>query len=436
MKAVKYNIHSIYTELVVLIVVGFIAAVAVFFICLNGLNEAIENFVEGTSFVENMTEKKMDNLQSYVLDQNIKSNDEDMLKLWIKKNDVYNLLIIKNGEIMYDSSNVIENLTDEESLRDYYKDGGFRTIKFADGAADVFTFGVSLNRLYELVIIFGMLLAFATFFFIVIRGIRRTMRYIKQLNNEIEILESGQLDYPITIKGRDELSNLAMGLDSMRLSFKEQLSYETYLTDTHKKLITEMSHDIRTPLTSLLMYTEILKKKKYKGGGQMDEYLDKLDIKAHQIKRMIDDIFEYSLINCKKDVELDKPKKVRIVFYDIFSEFISVLHEQGFEVECSLDWTDNDIKINEDYLHRVMDNITSNIIKYADAASPIVLSVGKSEKDIFVSVKNKISTHKNVEESTKIGLHNIENMIRGMNGYSKVTEDKNDFSIMLYFPII
>ena len=80
----------------VLIVVGFIAAVAVFFVCLNGLNEAIENFVEGTSFVENMTEKKMDNLQSYVLDQNIKSNDEDMLKLWIKKNDVYNLLIIKN----------------------------------------------------------------------------------------------------------------------------------------------------------------------------------------------------------------------------------------------------------------------------------------------------------------------------------------------------
>ena len=61
-------------------------------------------------------------------------------------------------------------------------------------------------------------------------------------------------------------------------------------------MITEMSHDLRTPLTSLLIYTEILGKEAVKDPQQLMEYVRKIEKKARQIKRLSDNIFEYALI--------------------------------------------------------------------------------------------------------------------------------------------
>ena len=79
------------------------------------------------------------------------------------------------------------------------------------------------------------------------------------LHDEIEILEGGSLDYPITVKGKDELSELAEGLDCMRVSFQGMIEREANIVQENQKMITEMSHDIRTPVTSIMLYTEILK---------------------------------------------------------------------------------------------------------------------------------------------------------------------------------
>ena len=105
-------------------------------------------------------------------------------------------------------------------------------------------------------------------------------------------MESGDLDSAITVKGNNELTTLAQGLDSMRKAFRAQQERETQFFAANQALISEMSHDLRTPLTSLLIYSEVLRYGKYQDQKQLLEYLDKIDDKAQQIKQLSENILE------------------------------------------------------------------------------------------------------------------------------------------------
>lgn len=150
------------------------------------------------------------------------------------------------------------------------------------------------------------------------RGIRKKIEYILKLRDEVEILEGGSLDYEITIEGSDELASLAGGLDSMRASLLRLMEQETQLVKENQKIITEMSHDLRTPITSIMLYTEILKTGKYQDGAQLTEYLGKIDRKARRMKQLTDRLFAYSLTSGGEEAALEKPETYTVLFYDIF----------------------------------------------------------------------------------------------------------------------
>lgn len=168
------------------------------------------------------------------------------------------------------------------------------------------------------------MISFSVFLLVVFWGIRKKIRYIMVLHDEIEILEGGSLDYPITVKGKDELSELAEGLDCMRVSFQGMIEREANIVQENQKMITEMSHDIRTPVTSIMLYTEILKNGKYKDEEQLNEYIERIDRKAHRMKQLTDNFFEYMLVTGDDEIELEEPEFCEALFYDLFSETIQL----------------------------------------------------------------------------------------------------------------
>ena len=87
---------------------------------------------------------------------------------------------------------------------------------------------------------------------------------ILKLSDEIAILEGGSLDYSITVKGKDELAMLAEGIENMRIAFQSLLNQEMEMMKENQRIVTEMSHDIRTPVTAIMLYSEILQKEQYK----------------------------------------------------------------------------------------------------------------------------------------------------------------------------
>ena len=214
------------------------------------------------------------------------------------------------------------------------------------------------------------------------------------------------------------------------------------ITAANRRMITEMSHDLRTPLTSLLIYTEILGKKAAKDPRQAMEYVRKIEKKARQIKRLSDNIFEYALITEETKAELGEPQTLRELFYDPLSEMTAYLGERGYTVELRPDTGSGSerrqIRVNEEYINRIMDNIVSNIEKYADKSMPVRIETIYTEEYGGLAFRNGISCstedRRKTEGSTNIGLHNVEKMMKNMDGYCRVKQTECIFEIALMFP--
>lgn len=106
--------------------------------------------------------------------------------------------------------------------------------------------------------------SFVLFVLLLMIPINRKLRYIRRLREELKILEGGDLNYSVTLRGRDELYDLARGLEEMRLSLIRQQREREDAQQANAELVTAVSHDLRTPLTSLIGYMDLVADGKYR----------------------------------------------------------------------------------------------------------------------------------------------------------------------------
>ena len=434
--------HSLYFKLAGLLLAA-VAVSGLFFVVINYAGEQmITKIFSDSSHIEKLSEAYIQDLQDYIDETKAASNDSEKLTEWVRKQKIVSIQVYKDEILTYDSNYPDAAVEDAEAEGAYYDWEYYYTAEFADGTADVFLYGFFSYPLYSYAMTAEILLAVILLVAIVILGIRKPVRYIGRLKAECEILGSGDLDYQVTVQGKDELSLLARGLDNMRMALRESNEKEAELTAANRRMITEMSHDLRTPLTSLLIYTEILGKKAAKDPRQAMEYVSKIEKKARQIKRLSDNIFEYALITEETKAELGEPQTLRELFYDPLSEMTAYLGERGYTVELRPDTGSGSerrqIRVNEEYINRIMDNIVSNIEKYADKSMPVRIETIYTEEYGGLAFRNGISCstedRRKTEGSTNIGLHNVEKMMKKMNGYFRVKQTENIFEITLIFP--
>ncbi len=261
------------------------------------------------------------------------------------------------------------------------------------------------------------------------------MKYIVQLSEEIQAMEGGDLDHPITVQGSDELTTLASSLDSMRLTLRQQHEDEAAAAAKVKNLITEMSHDLRTPLTTLLLYTEILRHRKYETTAQAEDYLAKIDTKARQLKQLSDNLFEYALVTRDTVAVLDPPARFSQIFEEPLTEMVGELQERGFACALELGEEDDTLTVKEQYVRRILDNITSNLLKYADPAQDISVRFVKENGKAGLAFENAVLPGQHRTDSTKVGLTSIETMMEKMHAVCRIKQSGERFCITLLFPI-
>lgn len=427
------RLESIYVRLLKLLVLAG-AVSCLFFMYVNWIGEQlIENYYLTSDYVEKMEQEYLAGLRTYVEANQVSAGDTKMLKAWVDRQKIITLEVYRDNVLLYDSEYPELKAAEGETLHASWKT--YYTVDFADGTAEVSLYGLYSYQLFNAVYIGELFLAFVLFVAIVLLGIRKTMGYIRLLSREIEILESGNLDYAITVSGKDELAALARGLEEMRKSFRYKVEREAHLVQANKKIITEMSHDLRTPLTSIMLYTEIMKKNV---SGQETQfliyYIDKIADKTARIKQMAENLFAYALVAGEEETRLEEPVSLETAFYDLLSETCAYLEQNGFSVSMDLSWEEKRIRVNTDYLLRIMDNITSNLLKYADREKPVYIHTLYAEQRVGILVENTVCVCGEKEDSTGIGMGNIKNMMAKMNGVCRTEERRGRFSVALLFP--
>lgn len=385
-------------------------------------------------------------LQDYIDEYGLLDEDISRICSWQKKEQVsFSLYDEATEEITYfytfsDEQPLTVKVREEEYMMARKNADANGVLVFADGKQmKIMMMFDKIYSYYNVVYLASLGLGGAFYLIIFLLFINSKIKYIKLLANELKILEGGDLEYEITVKGRDELSMLASGLNSMRKAVLFRENEERKNVRLNRDLVTALSHDIRTPMTSLIGYLEILKLHRFQTPEQEQKYLENAHQKAFQLKEMTDTLFEYSLVSGKTQENYDTELVcVADVLNSIEDTQISDLISDGWKIRREFALADMNIylDIDMDFYRRVLDNLASNIRKYADKSAELVFEAAVGDNCFRLSVKNRVLQGETLEGSTGVGLKTCEKIMRDMNGMLKIERDDQIFCVVLIHPFV
>ena len=400
------------------------------------LNKALRAYFSREEVQQRIAIEQLADLQAYIDENQLASTDWKEIDEWSHRHRNTMLGFYREGEEPYFSMpRIYQGREDAQPGGQFqpFEWLSFNSVRFSDGEAAVALYYNGVNAYYGIgcEILLGVVIVLFPAFFLF--GSRKIIRYIVQLSEEIQAMEGGDLDHPITIRGADELTTLARCLDSMRITLRTQQQEEAEASAKVKSLITEMSHDLRTPLTTLLLYTEILRSHKYDGKAQENDYLNKIDTKARQIKQLSDNLFEYALVTRDTVVTLDPPARFSAILEEPLTDLIDHLQQRGFLCRLELGSDDPLLTVRSQYVRRILDNITSNILKYADPQQEICIRFVREADKAGLTFRNGTLPVPPSAESTKVGLTSMETMMDKMHGVFRVEQGSGWFRVTLLF---
>ncbi len=398
-------------------------------------NTLLREVIESTEYRLAESEKLVTAFQEYVTDNNLSAEDIDKIRAWSNSNDIVYFTISRERMLIYDnaySGNVPIDNTLSNQLN--YTWMYFTPVTFADGEADVFIYKNTEKRFYLIANITIIVISIITGFVIFLIGIRKEVSYVLKLSSEVDSMGNGLDTVAISISGNDEITNLAKAIEHMRVKLIEKEKKEQEMKAAQDKLVLGMAHDLRTPLTSLVAFIEISKRQNDLKSAEV--YSDKALVKANQIKNMSDQLFDFFLINSEEKMEIETVS-TESAFSDYLSELVNCLSVQGFIVNAdNVTWDDKEVSVCFDYIGRIMNNIQSNITKYADKDRALNLYTQLQDKTFSIIFENTISKHANDNSSNGIGEQNIKTMMEKMNGEHTSGSMDNLYRTILSFPTL
>lgn len=203
----------------------------------------------------------------------------------------------------------------------------------------------------------------------------------------------------------------------------EILSKEVQLREEREKLVRALSHDIRTPLTSILSYSEYMEGRNGITESEMQEYAALMKQKAEQIKGLTDRLLD------NRSKKSEKIEDGKLLMVQLAEEWEYELEEN---FQCYIDMEhcpsfSGEFDVQE--FRRVFDNLASNIKKYADASQKISLEIKEKEGFLVMTQKNRKKSAAQHIESYKLGIESIRKIAENHGGKVTVEETEQDFSI-------
>ena len=431
-------------EVLLYFLIALITAVGVYLFADYFANEIIYERFTNTAAIVAETRQDLNNFKSFVAEDQVASSDTEAINNWLYNQKYILMDIYKNEYLVY--SNYPSYATGTYGLPTL-KWGSLPElpghhlydVSFSDGKAQVAIYTLAASKVYSAVQFFELVLAFGCFILIFLTIFSSKFKYIDQLQNEMEFIGTGNLDFPLTIEGNDEITFLARGIDEMRRSFLERTKTEYEARRANSELITSISHDIRTPLTILIGNLDVIANKKYKNEEQQARYIENCRKKAYQLKELTDRLFQYFLVfgDAYQEPALELMDGYALLG-QLTGEYSFVLEDQGFTVNIQDDAADMHeclIEANAIAVRRVFDNLFGNIKKYALPGSAIEVTVACKDGALTVRIGNIIREAKPQVEGTNIGLATCRKIMAQHGGTFTTKKTEREFCATVSFPV-
>ncbi len=219
---------------------------------------------------------------------------------------------------------------------------------------------------------------------------RSILKPVKKLNEAALNISEGNLDFQITPLNNDELGKLAIRFEEMRKNLKHASDVQKKYENNRKELIANISHDLKTPITSIKGYVEGIRDGVANSPEKLDRYLQTIYTKTIDMDHLINELFLFSKLDLNRipfdleEVDLHNylVDIIEELQFDLEKENISVLYENKMETKHTT------VLLDREQLKRAFTNIVQNSLKYMDKEHK-QLEVSLNEQKDFILVKIK-----------------------------------------------
>lgn len=217
---------------------------------------------------------------------------------------------------------------------------------------------------------------------------RKSMNYITRLSSAIQNISEGDLNTVVEVIGDDEFSAMAANLNKMVADIRQLMDKEREAERTKNELITNVAHDLRTPLTSIIGYLELLSGPASLTPEMKKKYLDITYTKAKRLEKLIEDLFGFTKLNYGKvSMKVSKVDIVKLLS-QLLEEFYPNFMDKNLAYELQSDVPAKTISADGNLLARLFDNLINNAIKYGAEGKKILVKIQSGESIVTVSVTN------------------------------------------------
>lgn len=420
------------------VVFAFLFSAAVF-LALQGITtKQIEAKYQDSSFVAEQMQKEVDTLQQYITENDIAIQNFYKITQWVDRDKITAVSLYYEDTLIYDSSISYRAGTLSSGIkRKPLPWEILYPIQFQDAKVQMSLTVYLKHHDYDLALIGNLTAFFVMFISIVLIFIHRKTSSILQLEQQVQLMQGGKLDFTVTVKGNDEISSLAESLDEMRRVFLRQIGEEKETTESNKQFASTMAHDIRTPLAALIGYLDILIYNKAKDNEKKHQYLLKSVEKADQLKILTDHLFDHFVMPRQQGQLTGHEDCIdRFMLEALIFDCVFLLESEGFHINTALaEHMEYRVHIHREPLQRILDNVFSNILKYADKDNPVSVTITTEHAFLIISALNAIKAGRNNAVSTGLGLKACRELLEERGGELLIHETRINYQVDLRIPL-
>ncbi|UKS25158.1 HAMP domain-containing histidine kinase [Paenibacillus sp. HWE-109] len=232
-------------------------------------------------------------------------------------------------------------------------------------------------------------LSFLFFFLLIFFFLMRPIvRKVRTLADGLMAIANGDLNYRVPLPGQDELGEVAQNINYMAEQLQSMMKRERQIETSKMELITHVSHDLRTPLTSIIGYLNLLKNDDYQDLDEHKRYIHNAFNKTQQMKKLIDDLFEYTRLTSGDANLTFQVIDLNSLLEQIIIEFEPIAQELSLTIRK--DWEQQSLfaHVDVERLVRAIDNLLMNALKFSLKPGEITVRLAERDHLVVLAVEN------------------------------------------------
>ena len=277
---------------------------------------------------------------------------------------------------------------------------------------------------------------------------RSILSPLNKLQEATKKIRDGNLDFTLDVDADDEIGQLCQDFEEMRIRLRENADEKKQDDKENKELISNISHDLKTPLTAIITYVNLLKEEKDEEKRQ--DYTQVLERKSLRLKVLIEDLFEISKAS-SKNVTLDiMDIDVSNLFKQVKLELEDKIQGAGLELRCSYPEEKLIAPLDSQKTYRIFENLLVNIIKYSMPNTRVYIEIVREGQEAVVKMKNISAAELNFDseeiterfvrgdsarntEGSGLGLAIVKSFTELLGGKLKISTEADLFKVELRF---